>query len=450
MKSKTKNMTEGNPAKLIINFAVPLLMGLLFQQLYNMADTAIVGKELGVTELAAVGSVGSLNFMIIGFCIGVCNGFAIPIAQMFGAQDYKALRKFVTNSVWLSGTFALVTTVAVCVFCKPILVLMKTPSDIIDSAYTYIFIIFLGIPVTYLYNLLSGIIRSLGDSRTPVAFLVLSSVINVGLDIFTVRVFRQIGVAGPAIATVVSQLISGVLCLFYMGKKFPVLKTEKEDWKLEKHYVKKLVGNGLPMGLQFSITAIGSVTLQSAVNSLGSSVVAAVTAGSKINMFFLCPFDALGSTMATFAGQNIGAKKPKRIKSGLMYAVLMDIVYAVAAFVVLYFFSEKIALLFLDATETEILSNVSQFTFYNSLFYLSVGLLLVMRMTVQGMGYSDVAVIAGVIEMVARIVISFGFVPKYAYKAICLANPLSWSLAAVFLSFVFVWALKRKIRKLSA
>lgn len=449
MKNSTKSMTEGSPAKLIIGFAIPMLMGLLFQQLYNMADTAIVGKWLGVKELAAVGSVGSLNFMIIGFCLGVCSGFAIPVAQFFGAEDYKALRKCVANSVWLSAIFSLVMTVVVCVLCRPILELMRTPEDIIDDAYKYIFIIFLGIPVTYLYNVLAGIIRSLGDSRTPVVFLIISSVLNVVLDIVFVTVFKEeLGVAGPAIATVVSQLTSGVLCLFYMIKKFPILHIEKDEWKLDKKLIKKLVGNGLPMGLQYSITAIGSVTLQSAVNDLGSNVVAAVTAGGKINMFFICPFDALAGTMATFAGQNIGAKKPKRIKRGIISSIIIASIYAVCAFVVLYFFSQKIALLFLDATEVAILANVKQFIFYNSLFYVPVAILLIMRMTVQGMGYSDVAVIAGIIEMVVRVVLSFGLVPKYGFNAVCLANPLSWSSAAIFLSFVFVWALKRKIRKL--
>ena len=451
MKNTTKSMTEGSPAKLIISFAIPMLMGLLFQQFYNMADTAIVGKWLGVKELAAVGSVGSLNFMIIGFCLGVCSGFAIPVAQFFGAEDYKSLRKCVANSVWLSAVFSLVMTIVVCIFCRPILELMRTPDDIIDNAYRYIFIIFLGIPVTYLYNLLAGIIRSLGDSRTPVVFLVISSVLNVLLDILAVTVFKkELGVSGPALATVISQLTSGILCLFYMIKKFPILHIEKDEWKLDLKLIKKLAGNGLPMGLQYSITAIGSVTLQSAVNDLGSSVVAAITAGGKINMFFICPFDALAGTMATFAGQNIGAKKPRRIKKGILSAVLIASVYAVIAFVVLHFFNQKIALLFLDASETTILANVGQFIFFNSLFYIPVAILLIMRMTVQGMGYSDVAVVAGIIEMIVRVVLSFGLVPKYGFDAVCFANPLSWSSAAIFLSFVFIWALKRKIRNLEA
>ena len=285
MRDATRNMTEGSPAKHIIGFALPMLLGLLFQQLYNMADTMIVGKWLGVEALAAVGSVGSVNFMVIGFCIGVYSGFAIPVAREFGAEDYRALRRFVANSVWISAVFAVVMTVSVCLLCRNILVLMKTPADIIDRAYSYIFIIFLGIPVTYLYNLLSGIIRSLGDSRSPVVFLLISSVINIVLDIVSVK-FLHTGVEGPAAATVIAQFISGVLCLVYICKRFLILRIEKDEWKPDKKYIMQLFSMGLPMGLQYSITAIGSVILQSAVNTLGSSVVAAVTLWSMGNMLF--------------------------------------------------------------------------------------------------------------------------------------------------------------------
>ena len=446
MRDATRNMTEGSPAKHIIGFALPMLLGLLFQQLYNMADTMIVGKWLGVEALAAVGSVGSVNFMVIGFCIGVCSGFAIPVAREFGAGDYRALRRFVANSVWISAVFAVVMTVSVCLLCRNILVLMKTPADIIDRAYSYIFIIFLGIPVTYLYNLLSGIIRSLGDSRSPVVFLLISSVINIVLDIVSVK-FLHTGVEGPAAATVISQFISGILCLVYICKRFLILRIEKEEWKPDKKYIMQLFSMGLPMGLQYSITAIGSVILQSAVNTLGSSVVAAVTAGSKVNMFFCCPFDALGGTMATFAGQNIGAGKPKRIKRGVGSSALIGAVYSAIAFTVLYFFGRNAALIFLDAEETEILSHAVRFLFTNSLFYFPLSLLLVFRFTVQGMGYSSLAVFAGVTEMIARIVIAFGLVPVCGFNAVCYANPVSWASAAVFLIGAFFYCLRQSMKK---
>ena len=292
-KSEVKDLTVGSPMKLILSFAVPMLLGFLFQQFYNMVDTIIVGKCLGVSSLAAVGSTGSINFMIIGFCTGACSGFAIPVAQKFGAGDYTGMRKFVANAGWLSAVFAVVMTTIVGLLCMNILQWMNTPEDIIQGAYDYIFVIFMGIPVTYMYNLLAGIIRSLGDSKTPVYFLLLSSVLNIGLDFFTILVLRM-GVGGPALATVVSQGISAVLCLAYMIHKFPVLRMEADEKKLDRDMIRVLCAMGIPMGLQYSITAIGSVILQAAVNSLGSMAVAAVSTGSKISMFFCTPFDALG------------------------------------------------------------------------------------------------------------------------------------------------------------
>lgn len=225
-RSSTKDMTMGSPMKLILGFAVPLLFGFLFQQFYSVVDTVIVGQFLGVKALAGVGSTGSLNFMIIGFCMGVCNGFAIPVAHKFGAKDFSGMRQFIANSVWLSAGFAVAMTAAVVLLCRNILTWMNTPADIFEFAYTYILIIFWGIPASYLYNLLSGIIRSMGDSKTPLMFLLLSSILNIGLDLLCILTFRM-GIAGAAVATVVSQLISGVLCLFYMKRKFDILKIEK-------------------------------------------------------------------------------------------------------------------------------------------------------------------------------------------------------------------------------
>ena len=409
----TKDMTEGSPVKLILGFFIPMLCGLLFQQLYNMADTIIVGKCLGVKALAAVGSTGSVNFMIIGFCLGVCSGFAIPVAQKFGEKNEKALRRFVANSAWLAILFSAVMTVAVCLLCRNILELMQTPEDIIDGAYSYIFVIFLGIPATYLYNLLSCTIRSLGDSTTPLIFLVFSSVVNVALDFFTILVLKM-GVSGAAWATITAQAVSGIL-----KKKFTILKMNDDEWRPDAHYMKILCNMGIPMGLQYSITAIGSVILQTAVNSLGSMAVAAVTAGSKISMFFCCPFDALGSTMATFGGQNAGA--------------VMGCVYAVIAFAVLCIFGQWIALMFVDKGEGEILRNTRLFLIGNSLFYIPLVFVNAVRFMIQGLGYSRLAVIAGVCEMAARSFVGFCLVPVFGYIAVCIASPVAWIAADLFL-----------------
>ena len=425
-KNATREMTSGSPLKLILSFAVPLLLGMLFQQFYSMVDTIIVGKSLGVDQLAGVGSTGAINFMIIGFCNGVCSGFAIPIAQSFGAKDYKRLRKFVANAAWLSIAFAAVMTVVVCVLCRQILSWMDTPENIFEYAYSYIFIIFLGIPATYLYNLLSGIIRSLGDSRTPVIFLVISAMLNILFDLLAILVLHM-GVAGAAWATVLSQLISGILCFLYMRKQYDILKFEKDEMKFEGRQAIILCNMGIPMGLQYSITAIGSVILQTAVNSLGSQAVAAVTAAGRISG--CCPFDALGSTMATYAGQNVGAGKLDRVGKGLKSASFIGGIYAIIAFFVLSLFGRQIALLFVSADEIAILDHVKQFLVFN----IPLCLVNTVRFCIQGMGYSRLAILAGVCEMVGRIIASLVLVPLIGFVGICIASPIAWIMADLFL-----------------
>ena len=441
-KNEVKDLTVGSPMKLILNFAIPMLFGFLFQQFYNMVDTIIVGKCLGVSALASVGSTSSINFMIIGFCTGVCSGFAIPVAQKFGAGDYAGMRRFVANAGWLAAAFAAVMTTVVGFLCMHILQWMNTPEDIIQGAYDYIFVIFLGIPVTYLYNLLAGIIRSLGDSKTPVYFLLLSSLLNIALDFFTILVLGM-GVGGPAIATVISQGISAVLCLIYMIRHYPILHMKQDEWKPDPSKFLVLCGMGIPMGLQYSITAIGSVVLQTAVNALGSMAVAAVSTGSKVSMFFCCPFDALGGTMATYAGQNVGAKKLDRVKEGLKAASLIGMLYSVIAFVVLLFGGKYIALLFMDADQTEIIGRVATFLAANSLFYIPLTLVNVVRFTIQGMGFSTFAILAGVCEMAARSLVGFCLVPVFGFLPACFASPLAWVFADIFLVPAFFHCLKR-------
>ncbi|WP_310602054.1 MATE family efflux transporter [Anaerosporobacter sp.] len=446
-KSATQNMTVGSPIKLIARFFVPLLFGMLFQQFYNMMDTMIVGQFLGAKALASVGGTGSINFMIIGFCMGVCNGFAIPVAQSFGAQDHKSLRKYVANSAWLAIAFSVVTTIIVCVLCRQILVWMDTPSDIIDGSFSYIFVIFLGIPVIYLYNLLAGILRSLGDSKTPLYFLVVSSLLNIVLDLMAILIFHM-GVAGAAWATVISQGISGVLCLVYIGKKFPILKISKEEWRPDAKYMKRLCMMGIPMGLQYSITAIGSVILQTAVNSLGSIAVASMTAGNKISMIFCCPFDAMGSTMATYAGQNVGAGELDRVTKGVKACSFIGLVYSIVACIILFLFGKNFVLLFIKKEEVEIIRNAALLLKYLSLFYFPLALVNIVRFAIQGLGYSKLAILAGVCEMVARAIVGFVFVPMIGFSAACCASPVAWILADAFLVpayFFVIKSLKKKI-----
>ena len=432
-----KDMTNGSPSKHILGFAVPMLFGMLFQQFYNLVDTIIVGKTLGVEALAGVGATGSINFMIIGFCMGVCNGFVIPVAQCFGAKKPADLRKYVFNGYICSIVFAIVLTLASVIFCRRILIIMNTPADIIDHAYNYIVVIFIGIPTVFLYNMVSGVIRSLGDSKTPVVFLVLSSIINVVLDFFLILVCKM-GVAGAGWATVTSQLISGLTCLIYMYKKYDILKGDKSERVLDRRFITNLCMNGVPMGLQYSITAIGSTILQAAVNTLGSTYVAARTAGSKMFNFTCCPFDALGSTMATYAGQNVGAAKIKRLGQGVRSAMIIGSVYSVLSLIALYFTTDYIALLFVNASETTIIALTRQFILASACFYIPLTGVNVVRFCIQGMGFSVFAISAGILEMIGRAFAAIILIPSIGFMGACLASPIAWIAADAFLFPAFI------------
>ena len=443
--SPAKDLTVGSPMKLILGFAFPMFLGLLFQQFYSLVDTMIVGKYLGVDPFAGVGSTGSLNFIVIGFCMGLCSGFSVPISQSFGAKDFPLLRKMVTNSVWLCTFFSVVITTLMLLFCRPVLTWMNTPENIFEYAYIYIFIIFAGIPCTILYNMPAAILRALGDSKSPIIFLAISSAINIGLDLLLIIVFRM-GVDGAALATVVSQGVSGVISIIYIKKKFDILAMEKGDWKLERHLAGKLTGVGIPMGLQYSITGIGSVILQTAVNGLGSIYVASMTAGSKINIFLACPFDALGQTMAPYAGQNIGARKLDRVGKGLRAACIIGFIVSGLMVIVVKLFGDQLTMLFLDEKDPVIMQNSTQFLIIVSAFYCLLTLVNTVRFTIQGMGFSSLAIIAGVMEMIARGIAGMLLVPAFGYLGACYSSPLAWLLADAFLIPAF-FLCKRKVAR---
>ena len=443
--SPAKDLTVGSPMKLILGFAFPMFLGLLFQQFYCLVDTMIVGKYLGVDPFAGVGSTGSLNFIVIGFCMGLCSGFSVPISQSFGAKDFPLLRKMVTNSVWLCTFFSVVITTLMLLFCRPVLTWMNTPENIFEYAYIYIFIIFAGIPCTILYNMTAAILRALGDSKSPIIFLAISSAINIGLDLLLIIVFRM-GVDGAALATVVSQGVSGVISIIYIKKKFDILAMEKGDWKLERHLAGKLTGVGIPMGLQYSITGIGSVILQTAVNGLGSIYVASMTAGSKINIFLACPFDALGQTMAPYAGQNIGARKLDRVGKGLRAECIIGFIVSGLMVIVVKLFGDQLTMLFLDEKDPVIMQNSTQFLIIVSAFYCLLTLVNTVRFTIQGMGFSSLAIIAGVMEMIARGIAGMLLVPAFGYLGACYSSPLAWLLADAFLIPAF-FLCKRKVAR---
>ena len=431
----TKDLTTGSPMRLIISFALPTLFGMLFQQLYNMVDAMIVGKLLGSAALAAVGSTGSVNFFVIGFCMGVCNGFAIPVAQRMGANEPAKMRRYVANAAWLSVLFSLVLTAVTGLLCRRILTVMLTPADIFDDAYAYIFVIFMGIPATFLYNLLAGVIRSLGDSKTPVYFLALSSFLNIVLDLVLILHF-QAGVAGAAVATVASQGVSGLACLLYMRKRFPILRMTGEERRLDLHACGVLCAMGIPMGLQYSITAIGSIILQSSVNALGSLYVAAVAAGTKVYQPLACPFDAMGATMATYCGQNVGACRLDRLGKGIRSCALLGLGYSVLALGAMAAFAPQCAMLFLDPTELDnalLVELTSWYIIIGTVFFFPLSLVNIVRFSIQGMGFSPFAILAGVLEMAARTGVGLWLVPAFGYTAACFASPAAWICADLFL-----------------
>ena len=428
----TKDMTQGSPLKLILAFAVPLMLGSLFQQFYNLADTIIVGRFVGVEALAAVGSVGGLNYLVLGFVNGIACGFSIPISWTFGAKDYKEMRRYTANTVWLSIFFAVVLTIVTVALTRSVLVWTNTPENIIDLADIYIRTIFAGIPFTLLYNVTSALMRALGDSKRPLYFLLVASFLNIGLDLVCIIMFHM-GAFGAAFATVVSQAVAGLGSLLYILRHYPELRWNKEEGRISASHCAKLCAMGLPMGLQCSITAIGSVILQTAANTLGSAAVAAMTAGGKIGNFLACPFDAMGSTMATYGGQNVGAGKLDRLGKGLKSCVLLGVGYSVIAFLIAVFFGGPLAQLFVDGGEAEIIANVRAFLLWNTAFYIPLALVNIVRFLIQGMGFPKFAILAGVFEMIARSLAGFGLVPVIGFTGVCLGSPIAWIMADAFL-----------------
>ena len=445
-KNKTKDMTNGGIMMNIIKFCLPLMIGNLFQQFYNMADIIIVGQFVGKTALSAVGAVGSLNFLVIGSVIGLCTGFTVPVAQRFGAQDFTALKKYVANIVYTSLVLAVVITTVAVTLTNPLLRLMNTPEDIYKDAYDYIVVIFAGIGATILYNILASLVRALGDSKTPLYFLVFSSILNIGLDILLITQFNM-GVRGAAVATNISQFVSGVLCLFYVKKKFPVLHITKETRGIDFNCIKKLISNGIPLALQFSITAVGSVMLQSCVNGLGAEAIAAVTIGGKTQLMFVLPSETIGATMTVYCGQNLGAGKIDRIKKGVNRGIVLATCYTVIGFCVARFLGPYISLLFIDGGEASIIALAQQYINAGSYFYFILSLLFLFRNSIQGLGYSSVAMFAGFFELVARAIMGFGFVNTLGYDAACIANPVAWIAADIFLIPAFFVVIKKIERR---
>ena len=445
-KSGTTDLTVGKPLFQILRFALPLVLGTLFQQLYSFADTVIVGRCLGTDALGAVGTTYSLNFLILGFVQGACVGFGIPVAETFGAKDKGGLRKYLFNGALLCVVLSVVFTIFTTLMAGPLLQLIHTPEELYADAVLYIRIIFLGIPATVLYNYASSVLRAMGDSQHPFYFLLAASVLNIGLD-YLLIVPMGMGVDGAAIATVLSQLLSGGLCAFWFFTR--TAKQEELTFRgqgslLSAGHCKRLAYIGFPMGFEYSVSAIGAVIMQDAINLLGSTAVAAQTAGEKIRQMFTLPMESVGMAMATYVGQNHGAHRTDRIKQGIKDGCTIQLTYCVAAWVVIFFVKPYAVGLVLGDADPAVTAGAIQYLAIMSLLFCFHGLLMIFRNTLQGLGYSVQAIISGVGELIGRSLGGLLAVTKLGYLGICLSNPFAWGLAMLYCMFMVRRMLKRE------
>lgn len=441
------DMTKGSPLRLIVKFIIPLIIGNIFQQFYSMVDTIIVGRTVGVSALAAVGATGTISFLIIGFMQGITTGFTVLTSQRFGAQDEEGLRKSIGNAAVLSIIITVVMTFVSVAAMRPLLRLMRTPEDIMEMSYDYIVIICAGMGFTVLYNLLSSILRAVGNSIVPLIFLVISAVSNIALDLVLILQF-QMGVAGAAVATIAAQGLSGMLCLIYIMKKVPLLKLKKIHWQLDYYCVRNQLSIGIPMALQFSITAIGTIMVQVALNMLGSTVVAAYTAACKVEQLVTQPFLAMGMTMATYGGQNRGVNDLERIKKGVRIANIMSAVYAVLIYVIITNTFQYVIRLFVTGDEVaSIMEYGKTYIVICGTCFIPLGMIFIYRNILQGCGFSVMPMLGGVVELVSRCVMAFIAAGMMSYVGVCLANASAWLTAGVFLWIAYLYTMRKMTKK---
>lgn len=447
MKAVQYDMTTGSPMKIIFNFTLPIFIGNVFQQFYNMADAVIVGKFVGNKALAAVGSTGTIMFLIYGFVVGMTAGFTVLTAQKFGAGDMPAMRRTVVGASFLSLVVGLVLTAAFMVFMKPWLVLMHTPEDIFADAYAYIMIISAGILAQMLYNLLASILRALGNSRVPLYFLILAALLNIVLDLVLIIVFHM-GAAGAAVATVISQGISGVLCLFYIIRKVPLLRLTRDDRHLSGDLLRTQIRIGIPMALQYSITAVGTMMVQSALNILGSTLVAAYTAAGKIEQIVTQAYVAMGTTMATYGAQNMGAGDVSRIRQGFKASTIIGIIYAVVSAVLVMTVGKYMTYLFVSEDVALIMDSVNTYLICVGIFFIPLAIVNIYRNGIQGLGYGLLPMMAGVAELVGRGAVAVIAAGRKSYLGVCLASPAAWILASLLLIGMYYYVVKIDLKKI--
>lgn len=438
----TMDLTRGRPVTNILLFSIPLILGTLFQQLYSFADTMMVGRMIGTDALAAVGATYSLGFLTLGFVQGTCVGFGIPLAQAFGAGEKQEYKRYFIGGSMLCVALSVVMTLAMVLLCNPLLRLMRTPEDIFAMTRTYALVIFFGLPASILYNFAAGAMRAAGDSRRPFYFLLISTSLNIVLDYVFIGPLRM-GVFGAALATVISQLVSGLLNVWWLVTKTTLLAGLFQVGGATRAHIVRLCAVGFPMGVEYSISALGAVVMQGAINALGTAAVAGQTAGEKIRQMFTLPMESVGMGMATYAGQNMGAKRYDRIKSGIRAGLAIQWTYCVAAWAVIFLLKRPFSEIVLGAQAAEELALSVKYLSIISTLFCFHGALMIMRNTLQGMGYSAQAVFSGFGELAGRSLGSLLSAAGLGFVGISLANPLAWGFAFAYCS-VMVWRALRK------
>ena len=441
------DMTQGKPVKVLLGFTIPVFIGNVFQQFYNMVDAVVVGKFVGTKALAAVGSTGTIIFLIIGFLLGLTAGFTVLTAQKYGAGKMDEMRQTVGNALILTALISAVMTAVSMTGMHALLKFMHTPDDIFKDAYAYVMIICGGIFAQALYNILASILRALGNSKVPLYFLILSAMLNIVLDLVFIIVFK-LGAPGAAWATIISQGVSGVLCLVYIWKFVPELRMKKEDWYFRRNLAAKQIGVGIPMGLQYSITAIGTMMVQSALNILGSYAVAAFTAGNKIENIFTQAYVAIGTTMATYNAQNIGARKLDRVRQGFNSAHIIGITYAIVTGVIIFFFGKYLSYLFISDNAAEVIPMVDTYVKCVAVFFIPLHFVNALRNGIQGMGYGLLPMLAGVAELAGRGITAMVAAAHKSYFGACMASPMAWVLAGGLLIVMYFYVMKDMKRRL--
>lgn len=439
------NMLKGSPVKAVLRFSVPLMIGNFFQLFYNLADSMIVGRFVNADALAAVGVTGPINSLLIGFAMGLTTGFAIPVAAAFGAGDKAKVRKYFGNAMFLTMLMSILITVLSVSLSRPLLRLIDTPAEIFEDANTYAVIIFSGTVFAMFYNVLSAMIRAVGDSRSPLIFLIASSIVNIVLDLVFVLLFH-LAIVGVAVATVIGNAVSMVLCIWFVRHRHPELHTKKSDYKPDKAICRSLLSMGIPMALQLSITAIGSLILQGAVNSFGAHAVAAISVGSKAENIVNTVLSSLGVALSTFVAQNRGAKQYTRIFRSVRQIFLLDLTLSVVASMILWFLGKRIGTIFLKDSVEEILSLTDTYLKTLACFYMALAVLFIFRNLLQGLGYGYTSAIAGAAELCGRVLIAYVLASRFGFPAICLAGPAAWILADIPLVIIY-FAKKRKLKQ---